>query len=69
MTKRKPTPTFVEGDRVVFNATGEMLDMRAVAGTIIKVSGHIALIRPDTPLFGTVVVTTRPLRDLEKEIV
>ena len=68
MSKRKPTKqlAFVVGDRVVFNS-GDALDRQEATGEILSVVHHLAIIRPDVPIDGTVAITTRLLRDLQKE--
>lgn len=59
---------FAIGDRVIFNKdSGRWARREKVAGTIVDIRQHNAFIKPDKLIYGTVQVTARWLRDIEKE--
>ena len=69
MTRRRQQAQLEAGNRVVFHADpSDRLDGGVVAGEIVKIVGHMAIVRPDKPINGTGVLTTRLLRDLRKEM-
>jgi len=67
MTKRKKLVKFEVGDRVIFDTSGDPIDRSDAAGTIVKIRGALAIIRPDVPIDGTATVTAELLRKLRKE--
>ena len=62
------TQEFAVGDRVIYDAEpGDVLNGGKVAGEIIAIVHHLALIRPDDAEASGILVTRRPLRDIRKE--
>ena len=62
------TQEFAVGDRVIYDAEpGDKLNGGKVAGEIIYILHHLALIRPDDTDVSGILVTRRPLRDIRKE--
>jgi len=66
---QKQAETFEIGDRVRYNSdVGNRLNGHLVAGEIVDIIHHMALIRPDDYATSRVMITTRYLRDIGKEI-
>jgi len=63
-----PAQTFAIGERVTFSTDPVIAtDGDSVSGEIIARVHGVVLIRPDAPIGGTIVVTSRNVRDIEKE--
>ena len=68
MTRRRRIEKFAVGERVMFPSdSSDMLNGHDVAGEIVSLVEHFAVIRPDEPIDGTAVIVTRPIRELRKE--
>ena len=62
------TQQFAVGDRVIYDAEpGDKLNGGKASGEIIAIVHHLALIRPDDADVSGILVTRRPMRDIQKE--
>ena len=62
------TQQFAVGDRVTYDSDpSDRLNGHKVAGKIIYILHHLALIRPDDAEASGILVTRRPMRDIRKE--
>jgi hypothetical protein len=67
MAKRQ-RDLFGIGDRVLYcDDPMDRLNGETVAGVIVDIQHHIAIIQPDDVCAGKPIITTRALRDLRKE--
>ena len=62
------TQEFAVGDRVTYDAEpSDRLNGHQVAGEIIAIVHHLALIRPDDAEASGILVTRRPMRDIRRK--